>query len=123
MAIQWLRLDCYLAAVREEFPELNLVRPRAIAYAMHAAETAYYYDGEGDICVLAARYAERVLKDHPFADDNKRCGLLACLGFLGINGITIAAKPEALADAIVHLASGELSAEEFAAFLGRHQVV
>lgn len=43
--------------------------------------------GEPDLSELAAAYAFRIAKNHPFIDGNKRAALLAFVTFLGLNDI------------------------------------
>lgn len=73
--------------------------------------------GENDLCALAALLAEGLVKNHPFADGNKRTGFLAAFTFLGANGLDLdAPEPEAVVMTL-GLASGELPREGFAMWL------
>ena len=44
------------------------------------------YEGETDPARLAAAYAAGIVRNHPFADGNKRVAFLAIGLFLGLNG-------------------------------------
>jgi death-on-curing protein len=84
-----------------------LARPRNL----HADE------GEADPCQLAAAYAGGIVRNHPFADGNKRTGFIAAVTFLELNGVmTDLAEGKAIA-AMLDLAAGELPEEGFAAWL------
>lgn len=82
--------------------EAALARPRQLA--------AY---GEPDLSELGAAYAFSILRNHPFADGNKRTALMAVYTFLQINGVELTApEPEAVV-MIFNLAGGEISEAEF----------
>ncbi len=69
---------------------------------------------------MAAAYLFHLVKNHPFVDGNKRIGLAAALAFLGLNGLWLEADPDALADLVVAVASGQADKAELAVFLKRH---
>lgn len=73
--------------------------------------------GEEDLCALAALYAAGIIKNHPFADGNKRSGYVACELFLEANGLRLAASDEECIAMTLALAAGEADAEAFAAWL------
>lgn len=66
---------------------------------------------------LAATYAHGIVRNHPFFDGNKRSGLLAAALFLEANGIRFAAAEEAAVVQMLALASGAITAEDFALWL------
>ncbi len=75
------------------------------------------YEGETDLCRLAASYASGIVRNHPFADGNKRAAFLAAVVFLERNGVVPdLAEGEAIA-AVLDLAAGDLPEEGFAAWL------
>jgi death on curing protein len=83
---------------------------------MRAQNLAAY--GKPSVHDLAAAYAFGIARNHPFADGNKRTALVACFTFLELNGWDVTAEE---ADAVVTflaLASGKLTQEELAAWLG-----
>jgi death on curing protein len=53
-----------------------------------------------ELAELAAAYAFRIARNHPFVDGNKRTSLLALYTFLGVNGVDFDV-PEAQAAAMV----------------------
>jgi death-on-curing protein len=66
---------------------------------------------------LAAAYAHGIVKNHPFLDGNKRSGFLAAALFLESNGFRFTATEESAALKTVQLAAGDMTADEFAAWL------
>ena len=57
---------------------------------------------------LAAAYAEALVGAHPFADGNKRTGLLVAVVFLGLNGFAFHASNETVVVMVQRLAAGHL---------------
>jgi death on curing protein len=75
--------------------------------------------GSPSIFDLAASYAFGIVKNHPFLDGNKRVGFMAAYTFLGVNGYMLEAPEEEAVLQTLGLAAGEISAEEFSAWLER----
>ena len=71
----------------------------------------------GDIYEKAAAYAFHICRNHLFADGNKRTALASVLVFLDMNGKRITDERGKLYDAMMSLASGQLSKAEFANIL------
>ena len=67
---------------------------------------------------MAAAYAHGIVKSHPFIDGNKRTGLLAAAIFLEANGVRFEATEEDAVVKMLALASGAMTAGDFAAWLG-----
>ena len=67
----------------------------------------------------AARYAFGIIKNHPFADGNKRTGAAAMAAFLKQNGYQFKPRHNDLVQTILGIASGELSYEELVKFVKR----
>lgn len=84
--------------------------------ALNRAKHAYAYR-EVDIFDLAAAYAYRLAKNHPFVDGNKRIALVVSRMFLKRNGHDIAASQQEKYEAYYKLASGDLSESEFGDWL------
>lgn len=65
----------------------------------------------------AARYAYGIVKNHPFADGNKRTGG-ACIGmFLGLNEIRFKPRHDELLQTVYALADGFLSYDKLVAWI------
>ena len=73
--------------------------------------------GGTNLFAMAAAYAHGIVKNHPFLDGNKRSGFMAAALFLEINGMNFRASEEHAVLFTVGLASGEISEEEYAAWL------
>ena len=69
----------------------------------------------------AARLCYGLVKNHPFADGNKRIGAHAMLVFLAINGTELVYTQEELSSAILAVASGEKMYEDLLRWLVDHQ--
>jgi death on curing protein len=83
-----------------------LARPRNLA--------AY---GEPDAARLAAAYAYGLVRNHAFADGNKRTAFVEALVFLLDNGFSFIGEDAESVTAMLALASGDMEEEEFAAWL------
>jgi death-on-curing protein len=85
--------------------------------ALARPQNLHAYEGVTDIVTLAACYAVAVARNHPFLDGNKRAAFLAAFVFAQQNGLRIVADQAEAAAAMLSVAAGELSQEEFAAWL------
>lgn len=69
---------------------------------------------------MAAAYAYHICQNHPFYDGNKRVGLVCALMFLRFNRVINISDPsQQLKGAMLQIASGKQSKQEFAALLRR----
>lgn len=59
-----------------------------------------------------------LIRNHPFADGNKRIGALALLVLLEVNGYELKADNEEFYEAIYGVASGEMERDEFGEWVG-----
>ena len=66
---------------------------------------------------LAATYCEGLLQNHPFADGNKRAGLLAARAFLFKNGYRLDPEEAETVAVVRQVAAGELGREELAGWI------
>jgi len=80
----------------------------------------FAYEDERDLCRLAAAYAKGIAQNHPFVDGNKRAALAVAGVFMMDNGWDLAADPALTAVAMLDLAAGDMTEEEFAAWLRDH---
>lgn len=83
---------------------------------LHACE------GVEDVLTLAARYAVAIAKNHPFLDGNKRAGFVAAFLFAQQNGFRLVADQAEAAAAMLAVAAGDMSQDEFAAWLRQQRV-
>ena len=78
--------------------------------------------GEADAAALAAAYAYGLVRNHPFADGNKRTGWVVARLFLADNGFRLQFDPAEAVRMVEALAAGKLSEAEVAAWL-RERIV
>lgn len=76
--------------------------------------------GEPDVAALAAANGFGLIRNHPFADGNKRAAFLATGLFLGLNGQRLVTTQADATLTMLALAAGELSEDEFAQWLREH---
>jgi death-on-curing protein len=88
-----------------------------LASALAPPRQHFAYGETADIVPLAAIYTDAIVRNHPFADGNKRTGFVIGILFLEINGHRFTASEEDTATAVLALAAGEIEADEFAGFL------
>lgn len=68
----------------------------------------------------AAQLGYGIIRNHPFADGNKRTGAHTMLVFLSVNGIELEYDQQELIDAILAVADGTMAADQLAAWLTKH---
>ena len=76
--------------------------------------------GDPDVAALAAAYGFGIVRNHPFVDGNKRAALIATELFLALNGFDLIVDDAECVLVVLALAAGELTEEEFAAWLRGH---
>ena len=76
--------------------------------------------GEPDLAELAAVYALGIAKNHPFIDGNKRTAYVALETFLALNGIAFPVSDAEAVVAMLAMASGEMTEDEFTAWVREH---
>ena len=69
------------------------------------------------IAEKAARYAFGIIKNHPFADGNKRTGTVVMATFLKANGYGFKPRHKKLEEMILGVASGDRSYEDLVEFV------
>jgi death on curing protein len=70
-----------------------------------------------DMAELAALYAIAIARNHPFVDGNKRTAFAALFMFLALNGMEFEPPEVDATITMLRLASGDLSDEEFTAWV------
>jgi len=73
--------------------------------------------GNPDVAELAALYALGIARNHPFVDGNKRTAFAAMVLFLSLNGMPLVADEAEAAITMLRMAAGELSDDEFIAWV------
>lgn len=76
--------------------------------------------GEPDVAALAASYGLGLAKNHAFVDGDKRAAFLAVGLFLYLNGYRLDATQADATLTVMGLAAGDISEEDFAAWLRQH---
>jgi len=69
----------------------------------------------------AARLGFGLIKNHPFADGNKRIGAHTMLVFLAINGVKLSYTQKELYETIIQVAAGEASYETLLQWITEHK--
>jgi len=78
--------------------------------------------GEPDLAELAALYAIAIARNHPFVDGNKRTAFAAMVTFIWLNGAEFGPAEVEATITMLRLASGDLSDEEFTAWVRANTV-
>lgn len=68
----------------------------------------------------AARLAYSIIKNHPFADGNKRIGMLAMMVFLELNGANLTCTDQDIIETGLRIAVGEMDDKELLEWILRH---
>jgi death on curing protein len=121
MTWRWISEKALLAAQERQIAEhgggagvrdIDLLRS-----ALARPQNKVAYEDEPDAAALAAAYAFGICRNHPFIDGNKRAALIAAAAFLIDNDIDFTASEADAAAAILQLADGKMSEDEFADWL------
>jgi len=86
-----------------------LSRPENIA--------AYEENAETDVARLAAAYCHGIVKNHPFADGNKRTAFAVLGLFLAKNGYDVVADDASCFESVVALADGRMTERDFGSWI------
>lgn len=106
-----LRRTGGLAGLRDEgLLESALARPR----------NRHLYEAVTDIRQLAVSYAVGILRNHPFADGNKRAAFIALSMFLSANGFHLTADPLDAGNTFFDAAAGGLDEQALVAWISNH---
>ena len=116
----WLSRQIVLAIHDEQLAEhggAGGVRDAGLLESALARPLNHASYGDPDTAELAALYALGIVRNHPFVDGNKRTGYVMLEAFLELNG---ARFPVADADAVIamlKLAAGDMTDDEFIAWV------
>lgn len=73
-----------------------------------------------DVFDTASAYLFHIIRNHPFADGNKRTGLLCAVVFLGMNGVRADLDDESIESIVLMVAEGKTTESEVADFFRSH---
>jgi death on curing protein len=121
----WLREDVVRAIQRRQLAEHGgregVRGPGLLSSALaRPRQLLAYAEPPPDLADLSTAYAFGILRNHPFIDGNKRTALVVARTFLRLNGQDLAASSVAKYRAVIRLAEGQLSEEEFAQWVREH---
>ena len=85
--------------------------------ALARARQHFTYTKATSVIELAALCTAGIVRNHPFADGNKRTGFVIGVLFLELNGQVFMASEEDAAQAVIALAAGAMDEAGYTAFL------
>jgi len=116
----WITLDLALAIHDEQLGEhggAEGVRDQGLLESALARPRNAWGYGTTDLSALAASLCYGIARNHPFIDGNKRTAYVATETFLLLNGLMLTSSDAESVAAMLDLAAGEMSEEDFAAWL------
>ena len=116
----WVRLDVVIAIherVLADYGGESGIRDSGLLESALARPQQIYAYGDPDLATLGAAYATGIIRNHPFLDGNKRVGFMAAYVFLASNGVTLTATEVSATQAVLDLAAGKMTEEQFAQWL------
>jgi death-on-curing protein len=117
----WLSTDLVLAIHDEQLRAFGgppgLRDEGLLESALDRPLNKYAY-GSDDLTELAAAYGFGLVRNHAFVDGNKRIAFLAMVTFLGLNDIDFVVPEEEAVVMMLAVASGEVSEESLARWIG-----
>ncbi len=119
----WFETDFVLAVHEEQILQhggLEGIRDRGLLDSALAKPQQLEIYGSPDAQDLAAAYAFGIARNHPFLDGNKRTAFVLAETFLLLHLYELIATDEQCYLTMIQFAAGDLSQEEFAAWLRAH---
>jgi death-on-curing protein len=119
----WLSQELILAIHDEQLAEhggSSGLRDRGLLDSALARPLNRAGSGEPDITELAAVYALSIAQNHPFVDGNRRTAFVAVELFLRLNGCLFTVGDAEAVVMMLVMAAGELSDDEFTAWVRMH---
>jgi len=120
---EWIGVETALAIHEEQIAEHGGgegVRDRGLLESALARPRNAWGYGVTDICTLAAALGHGIARNHPFVDGNKRTAFVVVETFLILNGAELGALDAESVVAMLDLAAGEMTEDEFADWLRAH---
>ena len=119
--IVWVLDEVVLAVHDEQLAEhggLSGIRDQgAVESALARPRNLAAYEACDDLARLAAAYAYGIVKNHGFADGNKRTALVIADLFLMLNGYELISSPADNVLTILGVAGGAISEEELTVWI------
>lgn len=119
-AWRWVGTDLVYAVHDRQIAEhggLDGLRDRGAVEAALARPQNIAAYGDPDAAALATAYANGLLRNHGFADGNKRTAWVTARLFLADNGYRLSFNPIEAVRMIETLAAGAIAEDQFAAWL------
>jgi death-on-curing protein len=117
---QWLRTELVLAiheaTIRLHGGLAGLRDLGLLESALDGPRNLFAHEGS-DLFVLAASYAEAIVRNHPFLDGNKRTAFVAAITFLESNGCRFRAPEEEVVVQMLALVARRSRRDDFAGWL------
>lgn len=120
---QWLDAAIVLDVHGEQaalFGGSDGVRDPALLELALARPLNKFAYGETNLSVLAAAYAFRLARGHPFIEGNKRLALASMIVFLGLNGIDFRPPAEQATAVIFGIATGEMDENDLVTWIAEN---
>jgi death-on-curing protein len=109
----WINKAALMLAHRQSLAEyvgLEGIRDEGLLEsALARPKNLYSYEGIKDVSRLAVSYAVGILRNHPFADGNKRAAFIALNIFLGCNGLRLKVDAFEAGNIFLRLLQGRLA--------------
>jgi death-on-curing protein len=87
--------------------------PHLLASALARPKNLFAYENP-DLYEMVAAYTLGIVKNHPFADGNKRTGFLVGAAFLELNGENLVASEPEATRIIIDVAAGAVNEQQLA---------
>ncbi len=121
----WIREEVVIAIHRRQLAEHGgregIRDPGLLSLAVARSRNVLAYSvPPPDLAALAAAYAFGIGRQHPFVDGNKRTAWVVSRTFLQLNGRDLHATQEEKYRAMMDLAAGSLSEQEYADWIRSH---
>jgi death-on-curing protein len=115
--------EAHFRSIRDHGGAHGLRDEGALEAALARPRHRWRYEPDARLADLAAAYAFGLARDHPYVDGNKRIALVALVGFLDLNGVSMTATN---ADALLvmrRLGDGRITEAELADWIDAHAQV
>lgn len=91
---------------------IGVLKPNELASSQQRPAQIRFYEQTGDMYRLAAVLIESLIRNHPFANANKRTAAAAGFLFLLMNGYELTAPGHELVTIMLGMANGEYTCED-----------